>query len=290
MAVDALPESSTEESRKWAVVFDFDTDSCYPSAAISPTGEINEGLSVTGWDPSFVDGCRAVSQLSNSNTYHRAASIRKDGALFVVRMYALYFLKDKDVPTWQPQGLLGHRHDWEYALVWLTNGVLTHATVSTHQGSETKAISDLHFDAGAPNSVRVVYHKNSVTTHCMRFAGENEQAENEAGRWITPTIVDWHSMTGNGVSNENLRSLLNTHSFGEADCSVNDTNFPFRISQEVPDGYPSADEWKAAANRVPIEVVSEPAHKTVPIGAVSEVGSKGVHTGIASKWTGPGPK
>jgi hypothetical protein len=129
-----------------------------------------------------------------------------------------------------------------------------------------------------------VYHKNGPTTHCMRFAGDGETPENESGRWITPTIVDWHSMTGNGVSNETLRTLLNTHSFGEADCSVNDKNFPFRICQEVPDGYPSADEWKIAANSIPIDVASQYVPKHVPIEAASTVAPKGVPMGIASKW------
>jgi hypothetical protein len=234
-----------------------------------------------------VSACRAASQLQNSNTYHRAASIRKNGALFVVRMYALYFMKDRDSAV---GNIFGHRHDWEFALVWLTNGVLTHAAASAHTGVDLKSVNELHFDAAAPNSVKVVYHKNSVTTHCMRFAGDNEQAENEAGKWITPTIVDWHSMSGSGVSNETLRTLLNTHSFGEADCSVNDTNFPFRICQQVPDGYPSADEWKVAANSIPPEVASHVVPKTVPIGVANEVAPKGIPKNITSKWVGPKPK
>jgi hypothetical protein len=270
MAIDALPEAANEEIRKWAVIFDFDTDSCYPSAAISPTGEINPGLDPGGIDWSLVSECRAPSQLQNSNTYHRAASIRNGGTLFVVRMYALYFMKDRDSPV---GNIFGHTHDWEFALVWLTNGQLTHAAVSAHTGVDMKRVGELSFDPGAPNSVKVVYHKNSATTHCMRFAGDNEQAENESGRWITPTIVDWHSMIGNRVSNQDLRTLLNTHSFGEADCSVNDTNFPFRISQEVPNGYPSADEWKVAATRipVPVDVVSRVAKHEVPIRTASTV-------------------
>ena len=32
---DALPESATDEAKRFAVVFDFDKDSCYPSPAVS---------------------------------------------------------------------------------------------------------------------------------------------------------------------------------------------------------------------------------------------------------------
>jgi hypothetical protein len=37
-------------------------------------------------------------------------------------MYALYFQKDQVVAG---ADAFGHRHDWEYALAWTRNGVLT---------------------------------------------------------------------------------------------------------------------------------------------------------------------
>ena len=187
--LEKLPEAAGEEAKKWAVVFDFDTDSCYPSPAISASGQLNPGLSVTGIDTSFVSGCRDARQLENSNTYHRAASIRKDGKLYVVHMYALYFMKDKDLPLNQAEGAGGHRHDWEFALVWMENGVLTHASYSAHGGVTTHAAATLHLDSGARDHVKIVYHKNSISTHAMRFADANEQAENDQPQWVTPTIV-----------------------------------------------------------------------------------------------------
>jgi hypothetical protein len=255
-ALDKLPEAAGEEAKKWAVVFDFDTDSCYPSPAISPSGQLNQGISVTGIDTSFVEGCRSAAQLSNSNTYHRVASIRKNGKLYVVRMYALYFMKDKDMPLHQAEGGGGHRHDWEFALVWLTDNVLTHASYSAHGGVTTEPVGELHFDAEAPRSVKVVYHKNSVSTHAMRFAGANEPAENDLRKWIVPSIVDWRAMRSQSLSNEALRQRLNAHSFGAANCSVNDANFPLEISKAPPTGYPSAEEWKTAALRIPTELLT----------------------------------
>lgn len=42
--VKPLPERATEEDKRWQPVADFDTDSCYNTAAISPDGQINPGM------------------------------------------------------------------------------------------------------------------------------------------------------------------------------------------------------------------------------------------------------
>ena len=94
--------------RRFAVFFDFDKDSCYPSPAISPTGVINGGMSLSEIDTSYVLGCREPAQLNNSNTYHRRAVIVKNGVTYSVRMYALYFMKDKDLPLNQLDGVGGY--------------------------------------------------------------------------------------------------------------------------------------------------------------------------------------
>jgi hypothetical protein len=134
--------------------------------------------------------------------------------------------------------------------------VLTHASYSAHGGVTTTPASGLSFDPDAPDHVKVVYHKNSVSTHAMRFADANEQAENDQRRWLTPTIVDWRSMRSATVSNATLRDLLNAHPFGEANCSVNDNVFPLEIGKSPPAGYPTAEEWKRAAHGIPIEIIN----------------------------------
>jgi hypothetical protein len=244
-AIDGLPEATDPLTRRFAVVFDFDTDSCYPSPAISPAGQVNPGLSVTGPDASFVSGCRSPAQLTNSNTYHRRAVIKKGGVTYEVRMYALYFMKDKDTPFWQAEGVFGHRHDWEFALVWITDGRLTHASYSAHGRVTTKAISDLSFDGWCPECVKVVYHKDGGSTHAMRFAGTNEPPENDTGKWLTPALVDWYGMP------VHLQTALNTFDFGHSNCSVCDRNFPYELRKGPPPGYPNKDEWQAAAGKNP---------------------------------------
>lgn len=242
--LDMLPEASDAQMRRFAVFFDFDTDSCYPSPAISPTGGINGGMSVTQIDTSFVSGCREHRQLSNSNTYHRRAVVVKNGVTYSVRMYALYFMKDKSLPLNQTEGKLGHRHDWEFALIWTTNDKLTHAYVSQHSSGDLKPIGGLHFDAWCPECVKVVYHKDGGSTHAMRFAGKNEKAENHTKYWVKPPIVDWWLMPAA------FRSKLNTpRLFGEADCSVCDETFRRVISQDIPPGYGSKNDWMEAAKK-----------------------------------------
>jgi hypothetical protein len=240
---EKLPIATTEEAERFAVLFDFDTDSCYPSPAISKDGEMNGGLKPTG---SITGECRDKAQLDNSNTYYRKASIKKDGVEYSVHMYALYFKKDQFLP-----GVGGHRHDWEFALVWTKDRALTHASFSAHGTVTTTPKGELHFDPGKENHAKVVYHKDGIKTHSFRFATKDEEgdknAENDLKKWLTPTIVNWDTMKTGALSNEELRKKLNEHDFGEANCSFNDKNFPGEIAKNSPKDYPSGDDWKKAA-------------------------------------------
>ncbi len=155
--MNKLPESSDDDATKWAVVFDFDKDSCYPSPAISPDGTMNPGLDAQAWT-SITDKCRRTEQLGNSNTYYRKASVPKGGTIYSVRMYALYFMKDKTV-----YGAVeaGHRHDWEFALVWTIGDAMTHVSISHHGKVTTKPKDHVSFEGA---NAKVVYHKDNLST------------------------------------------------------------------------------------------------------------------------------
>lgn len=240
--VEGLPPAAPSDAKKWAVVFDFDSDSCYPAPAVSPDGVMNGGLKPAGH---ITGKCRRLETFKSANTYHRGAVIKKDGVQYGVHMYALYFQKDQ-WQDWTPRGgpnLKSHRHDWEYALVWTKDGTLTHASFSSHGGLTTRAMEDLNFDSGKPNTVKVVYHKDHIATHCFRPAKANEAPENALDEWVTPALVDWGMMKGK-VSNEVLRLKFNAHDFGAANCPFNDKNFRKEIAKSPPPGYPSSDEWK----------------------------------------------
>lgn len=193
----AVPGGGNTE--KYAPVFDFDGDGCLPSAGISRGGEQNPGENTITGKTAF---CRDPNFLTTSNTLHRYACITSDGSNYCGHFYALYFEKDEcDVP------FCGHINDWEYAAVWTKDGVMTHAGTSAHGHLTTRPNEWLYFD---DDHVKVVYHQEDPATHALRFAHFNEPAENPYGSFVTPELISWYELTGDSLSNEQMRDLLNT--------------------------------------------------------------------------------
>ena len=223
-------------------VFDFDTDSCLPSAAVSRSGEKNGGLEPSG---SQTGGCRSSNFLETSNTYHRYACKTEAGDRYCGHMYGLYFEKDQATDadwSWLGWGVEGHRHDWEHAIVWTKNGEMTHASYSAHGELTTRHRSDIDLDD--QGRVKIVYHDNSLAnghTHSFRFAKTDEVPENPYGRWVTPTSASWTEMAGNGVTNAQMREKLNTFDYGSAVVPMKDTDDRFlnKINQGKPSSYPT---------------------------------------------------
>lgn len=232
---EALPENASEKVKKWAVVFDFENNSCYPAPALFKNGTKNGGLKATG---TKTGDCRDKEQFLNANTFCRTKSVIKDSITYEVIMYALYFEKDQYFP-WTPIELKGsHRHDWEYAAVWLTNGKPTHATYSAHgRDGKTKPISSLYFDPEKENHVKIVYHQDGIKTHCMRFAKKNEKPKNELGEWVTPNLVEWDLLT------DQQRKLLSSD-WGHARPPILNRSFYKEIEKYLPFGYPKKEEWE----------------------------------------------
>lgn len=249
--IEKLAEAADADARKWAPAFDFDSDSSYPSVAVSPEGRVNPGRdpSLNPFDRDRLTvGTREPDQLVNSNTYYRKASVRRGDTEYTVRMYALYFQMDSNVDP-VIGGQWGHKHDWEYTLVWTTKNLktgeekLTHASFSAHGKVYTEQRGGLSFDPGKPNTPKFVYHKEGPHTHAMRFAKVGERAENEWGQFLTPTVVDWHQMSSPRVSNADYKRILNTTDFGKANCPVIDKNFIGEVKKNTPAGYPTKEYW-----------------------------------------------
>lgn len=217
---------------KLSPVFDFDGDGCLPSAGISRTGEQNYGLRIGG---TIGGECRASNFLDTSNTLHRYTCTSESGTTYCGHFYALYFEKDQcgDGPG---IGVCGHRHDWEYAAIWTKNGVITHGSVSAHGNLNTKAASDLPFEDG---HMKVVYHKDGLITHAMRFAKSNEMAENEYGRFITPTLISWNNLYGDGIDNNIMIDKLNSFDYGKAIIPCTDRLFLQNLNRFKPLSYPT---------------------------------------------------
>jgi hypothetical protein len=216
-----------------APVFDFDGNSCLPSAGISRSGQRNGGLKNTG---DITGQCRSSNFLETSNTIHRfsCASVGED--LYCAHVYGLYFEKDGTVIN-----STGHRHDWEMAIVWTKNGDITHGSVSEHGGFNTKQYADLPLENG---HMKVVYHKESIFgggTHAFRFGGQSEVAENPYHEWVTPAITGWFEFEGDTLSNEEMRTLMNGFSYGSANMPARDDYFLSKVNQYRPSGYPEFD-------------------------------------------------
>jgi len=210
-------------------VFDFDGDGCLPSAGISRTGAQNSGLKTSG---TITGDCRSGNFLLTSNTLHRYVCKTSSGNQYCAHFYALYFEKDQLFHYFGG----GHRHDWEHAVVWTTNGVVTHGSYSAHGDLFTKPASELPFENG---HLKIVYHKDGVTTHAFRFAKSNEYAENPYGSFLTPTIISWYQVGGDGVTNHQMRNKLNSYNYGSATIPMKDSNFLANVNNNLPYGYPS---------------------------------------------------
>eukprot|EP00924_Labyrinthula_sp_SR-Ha-C_P014329 maker-scaffold_20-snap-gene-2.8-mRNA-1 protein AED:0.02 eAED:0.03 QI:0/0/0/1/1/1/2/0/249 len=210
-----------------APVFDMDTDGCLPAAAISRSGQQNGGLKTTG---TVGGACRSKNFLSLSNTYHRHTCKRSGGHEYCAHMYVLYFEKDQMF-----NGSGGHRHDFEEVVVWTRNGAITHGSYSRHGKLVTKEAKHIPKEG---NHLKVVYHKEGIFSHALRFAGSGERAENPYGRFVTPNIISWYEAHSEKLSNAEYRHLMNKFSFGKANLEIKDSNFLKKVNGNKPKGYP----------------------------------------------------
>lgn len=209
-------------------VFDFDGDGCLPSAGIGRQGQQNEGLETGG---GLGEHCRESDFLNTSNTLHRYACKTVGVDEFCGHSYALYFMKDQTVNNIGG----GHKNDWEHAMVWTKNGNLTHGSYSSHGNLTTKAVSQLPLESG---HLKIVYHKDGGLTHALRFAQSGESAENPYNAFVIPAVTSWYTMTGDNVSNQQMRNKLNSYNYGSASIPMKDSNFLSTLNNNLPSGFP----------------------------------------------------
>ncbi|AOR59565.1 NPP1 family protein [Pectobacterium parmentieri] len=222
------------DAREIAPVFDFDSDGCFPSAGVSRSGVQNGGLKPSG---NITGGCRWSNFLDSSNTLHRYACVNSSGARYCGSFYSLYFLKDQILNGVNS----GHRHDWEHVAIWTKNGVVTHGSYSAHGKLTTKDAASIDKQDG---HLKFVYHKDGALTHAFRFSKTNENAENPYKKFVTPDIISWYTMFGDGINNQELRNRLNAFDYGSASIPLKDNNFLTNLNNGRPAGYP---EFTAAS-------------------------------------------
>jgi hypothetical protein len=229
--IKATPGSKDME---YMIKFDFKWDGCLPSAGVSKAGVPNPGIAHVG----SPDGsCAFRDQLDYGNTMYRIRCKPSDGKEYCVRMFALYFVKDQNVPG--PRDQYGHTNDWEFGLIWTTNNQLTHASYSEHGHVKTKKIEDLYpVTRQATKVVFMDYYKDG--THTMRLPKESEATKrkddgklenpSKPPEWVTPNIVNWNNLE------PNLRETFIAHDYGSADMPMTPKNFYSNIIKGFSDG------------------------------------------------------
>ncbi|QOV33212.1 NPP1 family protein [Streptomyces ferrugineus] len=174
-----VPQKATAFQLKYMPEFDYDSDSCFPVAAVDPSGHLNGGLKNSG---SITGACRHPHV---ANLYTQ--SMCKNG--WCAYVYGLYFEKDQAVSG---TDAFGHRHDWESVVVFQKQGEEKprYLAASRHGGYSTHPISEVPMDG---NHVQIVYHKDGASTHAFRFAKWGERPE-AYGQWDRMSLADLTQM------------------------------------------------------------------------------------------------
>lgn len=120
-------------------------------------------------------------------------------------MYSYYMPKDS------PSTGLGHRHDWENTVIWLSaaseSATVLGVAVSGHGSYETKT-SGISFTADT--HPRVGYRSVWPVNHQMIFTSEQGGQQ---------PLIAWESLTGAA------RTALENTDFGSANVPMKDGNF-----------------------------------------------------------------
>ncbi|KAM0249118.1 hypothetical protein ACHAP5_003058 [Fusarium lateritium] len=173
---------------------------CVPFPAVDSQGNTGGGLNPTG---SSDAGCSS----STGQVYARGQAYNGRYAI----MYSWYMPKDS------PSTGLGHRHDWENAVIWLssesTSATVVGMAVSQHGGYDKRSSGTF-----SGNSPLVGYTANWPTNHEMTFTNDKGGQQ---------PLIAWESLTAAART-----SLTNTD-FGSANVPFKDGNFESNLGKAV---------------------------------------------------------
>ncbi|KAL4897013.1 necrosis inducing protein-domain-containing protein [Aspergillus ambiguus] len=198
-----FPISASEGAQKFQPVLDFDTDSCYHTAAIGIDGQLNKGIEIphlpepqpTSWlVPALVAndtairsgpnlrGCRERDRLDKSQVYH--------------------------------------------IIVWTLNDNVFFVSWSAHSKYTTHHQSTVRFEGTHP---KMVYHLGGWGTHSFRKAeAKDEQIENHTGHWFKAPLVSLEKLPC-----EVNRKLLNNN-WGSAQPDLRKDRFGTTLNDWMP--------------------------------------------------------
>ncbi|KAF9690665.1 hypothetical protein EKO04_011440 [Ascochyta lentis] len=165
---------------------------CIPFPAVDSAGNTGGGLATTG---DSAGGCSS----STGQVYARAGAYKGKYAI----MYSWYMPKDS------PSSGLGHRHDWENIVVWLS----AQSASATITGVAISAHGDYEKDDSPPlqgTSPKIGYISYFPVNHQLI-------ATNDLGG--QQPLIAWESMTAAA------RTAIEKTDFGKATPSFRDSNF-----------------------------------------------------------------
>ncbi|KAL1642084.1 hypothetical protein SLS58_005672 [Diplodia intermedia] len=214
---ETVPDGATGELYEKFKPFLKVDSGCVPFPAVDASGNTNAGLNPSGTstgDCSSSPGqvyVRGGGAAASSNSSSAGA-----GAGAYALMYSWYMPKDS------PGTGLGHRHDWEGCVVWLSDPSPARATLlgvaaSGHGGYETS--TDPPLRAGTTRPLLRYYNVFPVN-HRVGFA-----AADDVGGGGEQPMVAWESLP------DAARRALRDADFGSANVPFKDGNFEENLAK-----------------------------------------------------------
>ncbi|KAJ4331071.1 hypothetical protein N0V95_009949 [Ascochyta clinopodiicola] len=170
---------------------------CVPFPAVDSAGNTGGGLATTG---SSNGGCSS----STGQVYARAGTYSGKYGI----MYSWYMPKDS------PSTGLGHRHDWENIVVWLS----AQSESATVTGVAISAHGDYQKEASPP------FQGTSPKIGYISYYPVNHQLISTSDLGGQQPLIAWDSMTAAA------RTALENTDFGSATPSFRDSNFQSYLS------------------------------------------------------------
>ncbi|KAM0323019.1 hypothetical protein ACHAQA_009118 [Verticillium albo-atrum] len=173
---------------------------CVPFPAVNAAGDTGGGLNPTG-------SSSASCSSSTGQVYARQGVYNGANAI----MYSWYMPKDS------PSSGLGHRHDWEAAVVWLssagTDATVVSVAASAHGDFDTKVAADVSFTGVRP---RLGYSSTWPVNHQIIFTSDQGGEQ---------PLIAWESLTAAA------RTALENTNFGSANVPFKDANFASNLQK-----------------------------------------------------------
>ncbi|KAF2439916.1 NPP1-domain-containing protein [Karstenula rhodostoma CBS 690.94] len=182
--------------KPWLKIF----NGCVPFPAVDAKGNTGGGLNPTG-NPN--SGCSS----SAGQVYARAATY--DGAYAI--MYSWYMPKDS------PSSGLGHRHDWENVVVWLSSA----STTATIRGVAISA----HGDYQKTSSPSLDGTRPKIGY--ISYFPVNHQLISTSDKGGEQPLIAWESMTAAA------RTAIENTDFEDATPSFRDSNFQSYLADAI---------------------------------------------------------